>query len=282
MKWIALFLLLSLCMPSILKADVPGLNSVRAELLTNVANVKPNDIFTIGVLFEIAQGWHIYWKNPGDSGLPTSINFVINAEFSVGKLQWPVPRRFYRSGGIIDYGYAESALLSARVKTPKDLSPGSLIPIQAKISWLSCERVCIPGQANLEIKIPVAEVTSPANSELFAKWEKRLPTDMGSTNNPFAVKIKGFLSSEETPSLFTVLLDWKVPPTGVEWFPVSGGALDIANILYKTDGKKTHITFSAKVYLGQELTSNVLETVVAYTDADGECKGVNLPIQLRE
>jgi hypothetical protein len=247
-----------------------------------VANVKPNDIFTIGVLFEIAQGWHIYWKNPGDSGLPTSINFVINAEFSVGKLQWPVPRRFYRSGGIIDYGYAESALLSARVKTPKDLSPGSLIPIQAKISWLSCERVCIPGQANLEIKIPVAEVTSPANSELFAKWEKRLPTDMGSTNNPFAVKIKGFLSSEETPSLFTVLLDWKVPPTGVEWFPVSGGALDIANILYKTDGKKTHITFSAKVYLGQELTSNVLETVVAYTDADGECKGVNLPIQLRE
>ncbi len=280
MRWIILFLFL--CMPSTSKADVPQLNTVKAELLANVANVKPGDIFTIGVLFKIKPGWHIYWKNPGDSGLPTSINFALAHGFGVSKLQWPVPARFYRPGGIIDYGYAESVLLSAKVKTPTGISLGSLVPIQAKISWLSCERVCIPGQANLDIKLPIAELTTPVNSELFAKWEKRLPTDSDTTSNPFAVKITGSIGAQNTSSLFTVLLDWEFLPTDVEWFPVTDGVLDIVNMSYKTEGKKTHITFSAIVYSGQALTSDVLETLVAYTDAYGERKGVNLPIKLRE
>jgi DsbC/DsbD-like thiol-disulfide interchange protein len=280
MKWIILFLFL--CMPSTLKTDVPQLNTVRAELLANVANVKPGGVFTLGVVFKIKPGWHIYWKNPGDSGLPTSIKFAVPDEFRVGMLQWPVPARFYRPGGITDYGYAESVLISARVKTPTNILPGSLVPIQAKISWLSCERVCIPGQANLVIKLPISQLTTPVNSELFVKWEKRLPTDTDTTSNPFTVKITGSIGAQKTSSLFTVLLDWEFLPTDVEWFPVTDGALDIVNMSYKTEGKKTHITFSTMLFPGQELTSDVLETLVAYTDAYGERKGVNLPIKLRE
>jgi DsbC/DsbD-like thiol-disulfide interchange protein len=269
-------------MSSTLKADVPQVHPVKVELLTDVANVKPGDIFSIGVLFKIKPAWHIYWKDPGDSGLPTSIKFVLPDEFSVGKLQWPVPARFYRPGDIIDYGYAESALFLAKVKTPTSISHGSSVPIQARITWLSCEKVCIPGQANLEIKLPVAELTTPANNELFAKWEKRLPGDLQSAKYPFAVKIKGGINTQVTSSTFTVLLDWKFSPVDVEWFPASDRAWDIVNMSYKTEGKQTHITFSATAFPGQELRSDVLETLVVYTDADGERRGINLPIQLRE
>ncbi|KRT65476.1 MAG: hypothetical protein XU11_C0026G0038 [Candidatus Dadabacteria bacterium CSP1-2] len=279
MKWIMMFFFL--CTASTLKAEIPQPSPVKVELLTDVANVKPGGAFILGVLFRIKPGWHIYWKNPGDSGLPTSVKFGLTDEFSVGQLRWPVPARFYRSGDIIDYGYAESVLLSAKVKAPAELSSGSTVPIRANISWLSCEKICIPGHANLELKLPVSEMAAPVNSELFAQWEEHLPSDSELARNPFAAKITGRVNAQGTPSTFTVLLDWKFPPVNVEWFPEVDGAFDIVNLLYKTEGKQTHITFTAMIFPGQGLSSNFLETLVAYTDAKGERKGVKLPIQLR-
>jgi hypothetical protein len=124
-------------------------------------------------------------------------------------------------------------------------------------------------------------MAAPVNSELFAQWEEHLPSDSELARNPFAAKITGRVNAQGTPSTFTVLLDWKFPPVNVEWFPEVDGAFDIVNLLYKTEGKQTHITFTAMIFPGQGLSSNFLETLVAYTDAKGERKGVKLPIQLR-
>ncbi len=279
MKWIMMFFFL--CTASALKAEIPLPSPVKEGLLTDVANVKPGGAFTLGVLFRIKPGWHIYWKNPGDSGLPISVMFALPDEFSVGQLRWPVPARFYRSGDIVDYGYAESVLLSAKVKAPAELSSGSIVPIHAKVSWLSCEKICIPGHANLELKLPVSEIPAPVNGELFAQWEERLPSDSELARDPFAAKITGSINAQGTPSTFTVLLDWKFSAVNVEWFPEVDGGFDIVILLYKTEGKRTHITFTAMIFPGQGLSSNFLETLVVYTDAKGERKGVKLPIQLR-
>src|SRR3972149_1717831 len=175
MKWIMMFFFL--CTASALKAEIPLPSPVKVELLTDVVNVKPGGAFILGVLFRIKPGWHIYWKNPGDSGLPTSVMFALPDAFSVGQLRWPVPARFYRSGDIVDYGYAESVMVSAKVKAPAELSSSSIVPIHANVSWLSCEKICIPGHANLELKLPVSEMPAPVNGELFAQWEEHLPSD---------------------------------------------------------------------------------------------------------
>jgi DsbC/DsbD-like thiol-disulfide interchange protein len=154
--------------------------------------------------------------------------------------------------------------------------------IRAKVSWLGCEKVCIPGRATLDLKLPVGPSATPANRELFAAWEKRLPVDADAANSSLTAKIMGNISPDVASSTFTILLQWKFPPTQVEWFPTSDEALNIENVTCKTEGNETHIKFTAAILPGQRLSSDVLETLVVYTDANGERKGVSVPVRLRE
>lgn len=259
-----------------------GPKPVQAELLANVAKIRAGDAFTVGVLLKIDTDWHIYWKNSGDSGLPTSVRLTFPDGFRVGPVLWPVPVSFSRSGGIIDYGYEKSVMLLSEVEAPSKLSHGSAIPIRAEVSWVSCEEICIPGGSNLEMTLPVGDSTQSANERLFNEWEKRLPVAADSLNSPFLARIKTNAGSQDKSFNFTVSLDWSLTPADVEWFPVAGRFFDVRNILVKTKGRQGIITFTAQLLPGQNLRSDVLETVVAYTNSKGERSGVNLPIQLEK
>lgn len=236
----------------------------------------------VGVLLKIDTGWHIYWKNSGDTGLPTSLSLTFPDGFRAGPVLWPVPVSFSRSGGIIDYGYEKSVMLLSEVEAPSKLSHGSAIPVNAEVSWVSCEEICIPGGSNLEVTLPVGESTQSANERLFNEWEKRLPVDADSLNSPFLARIKTNAGSQDKSLNFTISLDWSLTPADVEWFPVAGRFFDVRNILVRTKGRQGIITFTAQLLPGQNLHSNVLETVVAYTNSKGERSGVTLPIQLEK
>src|SRR5438034_325549 len=80
----------------------------------------------------------------------------------------------------------------AKVKAPQNISIGSTAAIRADTTWLSCEKVCIPGKASLELKLPVAQSSLSANKEIFSTWEKRLPIDLNSA--PFKSKVSGKLA----------------------------------------------------------------------------------------
>jgi thiol:disulfide interchange protein DsbD len=150
---------------------------VRAELVADVAGVAPARPFKLGVLFRMEPGWHIYWKDPGDAGLATSIRFGVPEGFRAGELRWPVPKSWVLPGEIRSIGYEESVLLAARVEPPAGLEPGSKAPVAAEVRWLACKEVCIPGRASLKLELPVQEAPSAANQELFAAWEQKLPAE---------------------------------------------------------------------------------------------------------
>ena len=97
--------------------------------------------------------WHVYWKNPGDSGLPTALEWVLPAGFTAGPLQWPVPERF-ASGGLVTYGYAGQVLLMTEI-LPPNTGLGGKIVLRAHAGWLACRVECTPGKASLELSLPV-------------------------------------------------------------------------------------------------------------------------------
>ncbi|HEX9667300.1 MAG TPA: protein-disulfide reductase DsbD domain-containing protein [Thermodesulfobacteriota bacterium] len=254
---------------------------VKTELIADVSRIKAGEAFKIGVRFKIEPNWHIYWKNPGDSGLPTSVNFVVPHGFIVGDLRWPIPMIFKRPGDIEDFGYEASLLLFAEVKTPSDLSNNETIPIKAEATWTSCSDICIPGKSNLEVSILPTDSVTHANRSLFGEWETRLPKNYDARASPFIALIEGRMNNDQTDSNITVSLDWRKKPLDVDWIPAPVDELEIDNIQMNKRNDKTDITFEASAYPGQKLDSDSLESLVLYVDKDGRRNGTVLQIPLK-
>ena len=152
-------------------------NLVTAALVAETASVAPAATLWVDLHLAIKPGWHVYWRNPGDSGLPTTIEWNLPSGFSAGGISWPVPERFVQ-GGIGNYGYAESVDLLVPIIAPKELVVGGTAVLAAQASWLACADICIPGSAKLSLSLPVAAgpvAPDPAAASLFAGVRGRVP-----------------------------------------------------------------------------------------------------------
>src|ERR1700756_1602766 len=150
---------------------------VQVRLVAETASIAPAATLWVDAHFTIKTGWHIYWRNPGDSGLPTAIQWDLPRGFSPGNTLWPVPERFVQ-GGIGNYGYAGSADLLVPITVAKDLVAGDKTVLASEASWLVCADICIPGSAKLSVSLPVSAgplVLDPATAALFAETRRQLP-----------------------------------------------------------------------------------------------------------
>jgi len=136
---------------------------VRAELIVEHASVQPGGSTRIGIHFEMEKGWHIYAQDPGDAGLPTKIDWLGAEEVSFGPLQWPAPQEFVDPGEIKTRGYDGSAVFYSSLFVDRRAIPDQTIPLGAKVSWLACREICLPGSAQLKLELPVS-ATSPVLS----------------------------------------------------------------------------------------------------------------------
>lgn len=169
---------------------------VRADLLAEPAQVGAGEPFWVGIRLRMKEHWHTYWQNPGDSGLPTEVKWTLPAGFSAGDLVWPTPERI-PVGPLVNYGYEGETMLLARIVPPASLAPGASVGLKADVSYLVCERECIPGEAALSLDLPVTDKGSPTpeppNRALFAAARARLPIP-----SPFPAHLD---TSGETPVL---------------------------------------------------------------------------------
>ena len=149
---------------------------VQAELIAEHDSIRPGGATRLGVHFELEEGWHIYAQEPGDAGLPTTISWSVPeplARFvSFGALQWPAPQEFFDPGDIRTFGYSGAVVLSTTLRfTMPGLAgqPVTELPLHAKVQWLACKEICIPGSAALELTLPVSSNTPvfSAHAELF-------------------------------------------------------------------------------------------------------------------
>lgn len=172
MRSVLLLILISVFAIPCNAQEIP--DPVEAKLVSDVITVKPGEQFNLGVLFDIDPGWHIYWKNPGDTGLPTEVDFIVPAKYKVGELNWPAPTTFKNSRGGADYGYDTSALLWINIEVPTNTEIDSKVTIRSEVSWLSCKEICIPGKASLKYELSIGDFREPGNVDLFSKWQNRL------------------------------------------------------------------------------------------------------------
>jgi thiol:disulfide interchange protein DsbD len=151
-----------------------GKQLVKAELLADTDAVVPGKSFNVGLLLRMAPGWHTYWKFSGDAGLPTELNWKLPPGWKVGEIQWPIPLKTIDPGDIETYGYENEILLMQEITPPSKLDDSSA-KLSTEANWLVCEKICIPGSATLQLDLPVASTSQPANTDVFTRYRRLLP-----------------------------------------------------------------------------------------------------------
>ncbi len=149
---------------------------VTATLESEVTAVAPGERFFVALRQQIIPKWHTYWINPGDSGLPTEIDWKLPAGATAEPIVWPVPKRL-PVGPLVNYGYETDVRLLVPITAPKDARPGDTLRLEANARWLVCEEICIPEEGVLTLDVPVGPATTidDGNRAAFASARAALP-----------------------------------------------------------------------------------------------------------
>ncbi len=151
-----LFFTSSVCL---LAHETPADNEstpLHVELIPENETLQPGQTFWVAIQLKLENGWHAYWKNPGDSGMAIDIEWQLPPGFIAGETEWPYPQRFDLSS-LIGYGYEGEVWLLTPITPPQSLPKDSLIEIGANIDWLVCsEETCLPGSSTAAKNIPVS------------------------------------------------------------------------------------------------------------------------------
>lgn len=139
--------------------------AVEAELVSAVASIQPGKPFTVALRMKHDSHWHSYWINPG-TGLATSLKWQLPEGFKAADIEWPVPQVLHdASGKVTGYGYEGEIFLPVLITPPAGLIPGKEVILQVRTDWLACKESCMPGGADLALKLPVKPHTPKENPE---------------------------------------------------------------------------------------------------------------------
>jgi DsbC/DsbD-like thiol-disulfide interchange protein len=243
----------------------------QALLLANVSGIAPGVPFYVGMKFTIDPGWHIYWKNPGDSGLATDVKLNLPEGFSASGLLFPVPNRIEFPGPVVNYGYENEVMLLIRVTPPKQLPGNQSITLAGKASWLVCDKDnCIPGSADLSISLPVMDSPSPDKKPLFDRWLAKLP--ISATDAGAAVSVSHSSSSA------IIDIQWKAVPSDIQFIPYPLKSGIISDISIETRKKNTKITFNYRNVAEGEPITGLVTFVPDHDDRAGFETAVKSPM----
>ena len=162
----ASFALRALCAASVLALAAAAFAApvrtqhVEAELVAARTALVPGEPLTVALRLAIDKGWHTYWKNPGDSGLPTTLEWKLPAGVAAGPIEWPAPH-LLPAGPLLNYGYENEVLHLVTLTTAPDFLSRRDVTLAARADWLVCKETCIPEGADLTLTLPVASTSEP-------------------------------------------------------------------------------------------------------------------------
>src|SRR5476651_1416018 len=201
--------------------------NVRAELVSEVSEVKPGEPFWVGLRETIRKDWHTYWKNPGDAGQPTEIEWKLPEVVKADAIVWPAPDMF-DIGGVINYGFHDDILLLVKITPPAGFS-GATLALAADANWLVCSDVCIPEEGKFTLALPVGPAAKPADAATRALFDAARRT--AATDSPWPARFGVGKTGDPT-----LVVDAKGLKPGqvhdVYFFPAEWGA--VANMAKQT------------------------------------------------
>jgi thiol:disulfide interchange protein/DsbC/DsbD-like thiol-disulfide interchange protein len=220
-------------------AAVVTTEQVRAELLAWAPQgVEPGQPVWVGLQLTHQPEWHTYWKNSGDSGLPTELIWQLPAGITAGEIAWPTPKKI-PIGTLANYGYEKTVLLPV----PLTVAPGfagTQLQVKLKAAWLVCRKECIPQEGDFSLSIPVKSSTA-ASTEVFEQTFKATPKSLPAGASQVGVEAKAIQVSlaglpaalqgktlefyPETGSVIEPATPWQQAWQGAVWtasVPLSG------------------------------------------------------------
>ena len=209
---------------------------VEAELIAERTAIEPGKPVHVGLRLKMDNEWHTYWRNPGDTGLPTTIAWKLPKGFAAGDIEWPAPHRI-DIATLANYGYDSEIVLPVTLSTTAALKPGQSVPVKAHAEWLVCREQCIPGAADLELELRVMEKSDadPKWSALFAKAKQ---------DQPRAADDWKWAAHKAQGADGRIDIVWSASsdttPTKVQFFPIAEGVIEpaAAQKLYRlADGR---------------------------------------------
>src|SRR5579862_8707260 len=137
-------------------ADVAHLH---VQLVFPKSELIPGAPNQAGLYFKLEPGWHVYWKNAGDSGEPPRIKWMLPDGVTAGPLQFPAPKRL-PLGPLMDFGYEDEVLYPIQLNVAPTVKSGKAV-LDANVDWLVCREVCIPGKADLKLTLQLSDTKPP-------------------------------------------------------------------------------------------------------------------------
>jgi DsbC/DsbD-like thiol-disulfide interchange protein/cytochrome c biogenesis protein CcdA len=169
-RLLIVFALMLLALPAVVQA-----RGINPELVAEGPAPAGGEV-ELAILMHTKPGWHGYWLNPGDAGLPMKVEWELPAGWSAATLRYPVPTRL-TIAGLMNYVFERDYAVLVRVKVPGGAA-GS-VPIRAKANWLACtDRICVPESGELSLDLPVG--TGTPNRAQFDIWRQALPRPLAS------------------------------------------------------------------------------------------------------
>lgn len=172
---------------------------VQVELVADHETVAPSKPFWVATHFTMDPGWHIYWKSPGDSGLPTTLEWKLPEGFKAGETRWEAPDLF-NFEGFTSYGHKGSVILLTEITPPETLTNKTVV-LTASATWLACEISCIPGRAEKTLELPVGSnpEINKAGAVLIEAAKHKLPKTPPSDWNIYAYLDEGMITLTLAP-----------------------------------------------------------------------------------
>lgn len=149
-------------------------SATKAGLVLSAATARPGETIWAGIRMTMSPQWHVYWRNPGESGIATSIEWSLPQGIAAGQIQWPPPESFV-AGGVTTFVYHGEVMLVVPLSLASNLASGPFT-IRAKVSWLECKEACLPGDAEVAAKLIVgSESTVSPDATRIELWRRRVP-----------------------------------------------------------------------------------------------------------
>ncbi len=182
-----IFLLLGLA-PALLIAGTG--EGVKAWIATDAsAPLIPGKPFTATVVLDLQPGFHTYWQYPGDSGLAPKVTWHLPEGWTAGPIEFAIPHQFSEPGDMIVYGYEKQQLLRVVITPPKELPKNQTFEIKASLTWLACKELCVPGSADVQLR-----VLGPTDGPTSISWQQAIVPQGAwpeSGKLPFPVSVSG-------------------------------------------------------------------------------------------
>lgn len=257
-------------MTSVVTAQPKSEDLVKVDLVSSVKTIEAGKPFDVAVRYQIADQWHLYWLNPGDSGLPPKLKWSLPTGFSASEPKFPVPMKFMGDGDIANFGYSQELVLIVTITPTAD--PSGEVLLKVMTDYLVCKDICLPGKAEAQLELSTG-AAAKNDPEQFAIWMAKLPVE---TKGRAKITVKKNAGQIEFVNV-TLNVDLPQGSKEAEFFP---GPSDLVSIMQMKVDESGQLDLTLEPLNKVSKLDETLWGVLAYTDRGGVRRGLELKTRI--